>query len=499
MAVVGGAHALTVVMYVAAQSLLVAYGSHRWLVLWRTARGRRSRFAAGTSAPAHAGASERPHDAWPSITVQLPVFNERRVVDRLIDAVAALDYPRERFEIQVLDDSTDETVERAAAAMARHRACGIRIHHVRRATRKGFKAGALSNGLATARGQLIAVFDADFVPSPDFLRRMAPHFDDPSVGMAQARWTHLNRDASWLTRAQAVMLDSHFLLEHAMRSHAGLFFNFNGTAGLWRRACIEDAGGWQHDTLTEDLDLSYRAQLAGWRFVFDASVEAPAELPGDLEAFKSQQRRWVKGSIQTARKLLPGLLRQPLRFALKAEAVVHLTSNVCYPLLLLLGLLLLPVLIGRTALPPLLVWSLELGVIVFGAIPVLRFLWTGQRLAGRSMRDAICDVAAALTLGVGLSLNNARATLEGLGSRPGEWERTPKEGDARGKRVPPRYASAIQVAGRAEAALAVYYSVVAVWVCAGGSWRALPFVLLLATGFGWVGWGSLRATVLAAR
>src|SRR6266545_3009872 len=234
-----------------------------------------------------------------------------------------------------------------------------------------------AEGLRAARGEFLAVFDADFVPGRDFLRRTLPYFADPGVGMVQARWGHLNREGSLLTAAQAVLLDSHFALEHDARMRCGLFFNFNGTAGVWRRACIESAGGWSHDTLTEDLDLSYRAQLSGWRFVFDATIEAPAELPVDLEALKSQQRRWAKGSIQTARKLLPRLLRDALPLPVKLEALFHLTNNFAYPLLLLLALLLLPVLIGTAHAPSTAVWALQLGVIVLGVIPVALFLAEG--------------------------------------------------------------------------------------------------------------------------
>ncbi|MBI1798923.1 MAG: glycosyltransferase, partial [Candidatus Eisenbacteria bacterium] len=453
----------------------------------------------------------------PVVTVQLPVYNEGRVIERLIDAVAALEAPVGGLEIQVLDDSTDETRELAARAVERHRARGVDIRHLRRESRHGFKAGALAWGLERARGELIAVFDADFVPPPDFLRRMIPHFDDPRVGMAQARWTHLNRGQSRLTAAQAVMLDSHFLLEHEVRERTGLFFNFNGTAGIWRRSCIERAGGWAHDTLTEDLDLSYRAQLAGWKFVFDPTVEAPAELPADMEAFKSQQRRWAKGSIQTARKVLPALIASALPRRVKVEAVVHLTSNVTYPLLLALGLLLLPMLLGTSTLPPAVVWVLQGGVIVLGVVPVGLFLAFGQRAARSRGLASVIDVAWALVLGTGLALNNARAVFEGLGSSIGDWERTPKSGDpdatcapdatrasdARrdldAARLPARYLSATRFAGRAELALGVYFAGLGAFVWDQQLWRALPFVMLLSAGFAYVGWGSLRASTPRAR
>ncbi len=497
--------------YVLAQILLIVYSSHRYVVLWRwwrarsgapqrLRRGSRGRSAERAAAsPTCPGVAGRPSD-WPVVTVQLPVYNERFVVDRLIDAVAGLDYPDGRLEIQVLDDSTDDTAERTARAVARWRARGTAIHHLHRRTRSGFKAGALSYGLAHARGDLIAVFDADFVPAPDFLRRLVPGFCDPSVGMVQARWGHLNRDRSPLTAAQAVMLDAHFLLEHAARMGNDLFFNFNGTAGIWRRACLVDAGGWSNDTLTEDLDLSYRAQLRGWRFVFDGGAESPAELPGDIDALKSQQRRWAKGSIQTARKLLPRVFETDLPARLKIEAFFHLTANVAYPLLLVLGLLLLPVLLGESTTARWLVWIVQIGVMVFGILPVGLFLMAGQRVAGGGLRHMTCDVLSALVLGVGLSLNNARAVLEGLGSRLGRWERTPKTGDDGGRVAGTRgYAAAEYGAGWGEIALALYFGALA-----GFAWRhaylhAVPFLLLLLTGFGSVGVASLRASLGVSR
>ena len=255
----------------------------------------------------------------PKVTVQLPVYNELYVVERLIDAVCQFDYPKERLEIQVLDDSTDETAYVAKARVAYYRGLGVDVHYLHREARTGYKAGALAAGLKVAKGELIAIFDADFVPRPDFLKQTVHHFVDPGVGMVQARWGHLNRDYSLLTRVQTILLDAHFVLEHGGRNRARCFFNFNGTAGLWRRQAIEEAGGWQHDTLTEDMDLSYRAQLRGWRFVFVPDVVAPAEIPVSMNAFKSQQHRWSKGSIQTARKLLPKILASPLPLRVKTR------------------------------------------------------------------------------------------------------------------------------------------------------------------------------------
>ncbi len=479
------AQALCFVLYVAAQALIVVYSAHRYAILWRCWRRRGARPAAPP-----------PPRVWPPVTVQLPLYNERRVVERLIDAVAGLDYPADRLEIQVLDDSSDETLAWARAAAAAHATRGIDIRVLHRDDRAGVKAGALAEGLRRARGEFIAVFDADFVPPRDFLRRMLPHFADPKVGMVQARWGHIDRDGSMLTAAQAVMLDSHFALEHEARMRSGLFFNFNGTAGIWRRACIESAGGWSHDTLTEDLDLSYRAQLAGWKFVYEGAVTAPAELPADIEALKSQQRRWTRGAMQTARKLLPRLLASPLPPAVKLEAFFHLTNNVAYPLLLALGLLLLPVLLATGHASPLVVWGLQLGVIVLGVVPVTLFLAVGQRGLGRGWRIGR-DVLAALVLGVGLSLNNARAVIEGLCGRTGDWERTPKRGAGRQTRGAP-YGPARGLSGRGELALALYFAALAAFALIAGYWRAVPFLLLLLAGLGAVGVGSLRSRLRRA-
>ena len=464
-------------IYVFAQALLVLYSLHRCVVLWRRWRVR----AVARQAPA-------PLSDWPRVTVQLPVYNERRVIERLIDSVAALDYPADRLEIQVLDDSTDETGAWAERAAARHAARGVDVRVLHRTRRDGFKAGALAQGMHAARGEFLAVFDADFVPEPDFLRRALPHFVDPGVGMVQARWGHLNRDASPLTTAQAVLLDSHFAIEHETRMRFGLFFNFNGSAGVWRRACIEAAGGWSHDTLTEDLDLSYRAQLEGWRFVYDDSIEARAELPGDLPALQSQQRRWVKGSIQTARKILPRLLSSPLPVSVKLEALVHLTQNLAYPLLL--AQLLLPLLAVTGHVPLALAGWMQAFPIALSVV----FLAVGQLVRGR--REGLArNVATAVMLGTGFVLNNALAAIAGLTGPAGEFERTPKTGsmDSRGR----PYAATRRLEGRPELLLGLYLAAVAALAARRGQWGAVPMLALLLTAFVAVGLGSLKASLRA--
>ena len=474
--IAGVAKGIAVACCSAGLGLLLFLSLHRYLALWRWWRRR-----APEPPPAQAPAD------WPPVTVQIPLYNERVVAVRLIEAAARLSYPLDRLQIQVLDDSTDETTGLAAAAIRRHRARGVDISLLRRREREGYKAGALATGLRCATGEFIAVLDADFVPWPDFLERTVPRFADPQVGMVQARWTHLNRDQSLLTSAQAVMLDAHFFVEHLMRMQSGLYFNFNGTAGVWRKQCIEESGGWSHDTLTEDLDLSYRAQLAGWRFVFDASTDVPAELPANMAAVKAQQHRWAKGSIQTARKLLPRILASRLPLRVKLESLVHLTSNAAYPLLLGLTLALLPVLPARAAASPGLLDWIQGAALACGLGPVVLFLAVGQRVAGLRGWRVVRDVSAALVLLSGLAVNNTRAVLEGLGPQLGQWERTPKTGQGGDRAAVRDYPRSRSPVGRVELVLAG--TLMAMVLCAphGEQLRVLPLVLLMIAGLAVVG------------
>ncbi|HVP39767.1 MAG TPA: glycosyltransferase [Candidatus Saccharimonadales bacterium] len=488
-------------LFLVCQAGLMAVGGHRLALLWRCRRGagprgrRPGRPAAPGLLPAQpSGAGFGPPEP-PAVTVQLPLHNERYVVRRLIQAVAALDYPRERLEIQVLDDSTDDTTAAAEACAAQLRARGHRVEVLHRAGRAGFKAGALAAGLARARGELLAVFDADFVPPADFLRRVLPHFSDPRVGMVQARWGHLNEPYSLLTRVQAAFLDSHFLVEHRARSRAGLFFNFNGTAGVWRRAAVVDAGGWRPDTLTEDLDLSYRAQLRGWRFVYLEDLVVPAELPVEMNAFKSQQYRWARGSLQTARRLLPAVLRARLPLRVRLEACFHLAGNLAYPLALLPAVLMLPLMrlpgrhLGPPAAPAAAVFALTTAAFVafFAAALGARGARGWRRWAG---------LPAMLIAGIGLSLNNTRAALAGLAGPAGprvEFRRTPKfrvEG-REGGQLGRRYRAAADPWALLELALAGYFAASAGEAVRLGRYEAVPFLLLFTLGFGYVGGGSL--------
>jgi hypothetical protein len=436
-------------------------------------------------------------DVWPSVTVQLPIFNERFVAERLIDAMASLDYPRHRLSIQVLDDSTDETVSLARARVAYHQARGVNIYYLRRKERTGFKAGALAYGLTVAPGEFIAIFDADFVPPSDFLRRVMPHFADSRVGMVQARWGHLNAEYSPLTRAQALALDGHFIVEQTARSRAGLLMNFNGSAGVWRRACIEDAEGWQADTVAEDLDLSYRAQLAGWQLRYLPNVVAPAEVPPLLMAFKRQQFRWAKGSIQCLRKLGGRLLRASLSPWRKVQGLLHLSGYLIHPLMLALMLVGLPVILTRH--PGTLPLS-ALGLAGF-APPVVFALsqWAVYPDWGR--RFAYFPFL--VLLGAGVAVNNTWAVFEALARRnPTLFLRTPKfqaEGcDAGRMRQATDYGLPVDWTTWGELALAVYCFIETL-VAVSRAPGLVPFLATYALGYAytaglglWQSWGPLR-------
>jgi len=423
----------------------------------------------------------------PFVTVQLPVYNEANVVGRLLDAVGALEWPRDRLQVQVLDDSTDDTPEIAARHIARLRDLGVDVTHVRRTDRVEFKAGALREGLATARGEWIAIFDADFVPPPEFLQRAAAQFGDPHLACVQGRWTHLNRCWSPLTRVQALAIDGHFGVEQAARARAGWCLSFNGTAGVWRRAAIDAAGGWSGDTLTEDLDLSYRAQLAGWRIAYDPDLVCPAELPTQLAAFKAQQRRWATGSIQTARKLLPAIWRARRSLATKVQATLHLTHYAIHPLIAATALLSVPcVLLPGAAADQQNLWMLLLPFAIAMSGPSLLYLYARRALNVRSPRPYV-DLALLTIVGVGIALSNGRAVWDALrgGRRP--FERTPKLGVVRRGDAPlRRYRVREDRLARLELALGAYCLAAAVGLLWTGVYVLAPFLLLDAMGLGYV-------------
>jgi hypothetical protein len=438
----------------------------------------------------------------PVVTVQLPVYNERFVVERLLRAVAEFDYPRERFEIQLLDDSTDDTSAIAARVLGELAARGLAVSHVRRTDRTGYKAGALREGMALARGELLAIFDADFVPGPDFLQQTVPFFTNPGVGLVQTRWGHLNREYSALTRAQGLAIDGHFGIEQAGRCWAGWLLNFNGTAGIWRRQAIDDAGGWQADTLTEDLDLSYRAQLAGWRIEYAADVEVPAEIPADITAFKSQQRRWAKGSIQTAKKLLPRVWRSGLPLTTRVQATLHLTHYLVHPLMLLVALLAAPVLLSGRGMPlraPTL--ALAALLLALGTCGPTTLYVTAQRAWRTDWRRRLASLPVLMLLGTGIAVSNTRAVLEALIGLDSAFVRTPKRSmtDANGARSAGGYRLPLDAVFVIEAAAAVYSAWGLTLYLERGRWLIGPFLALYALSFTCVALLSLREALRGLR
>src|SRR6202789_303286 len=406
--------------------ILAFYGIHRYQLVWLYYRNKRNE--SHSDQPAATFAEED----LPFVTVQLPIYNEQFVIDRLLDACCRLDYPRDRFEIQLLDDSTDETVGVASAMVARF-AAGTQgldaqpVYYLHRTNRHGYKAGALEEGLRSSKGELIAIFDADFVPPPDWLRKVVHHFAEPGVGMVQTRWTHLNRNYSFLTQVEAILLDGHFVLEHGGRSRAGVFFNFNGTAGMWRREVIGAAGGWQHDTLTEDTDRSYRAQWIGAKFKYLQDVECPAELPIEMTAFKTQQARWAKGLIQTGKKILPQVMKSDAPWHTKLEAWYHLTANISYPLMIVLSVLLMPAMIIRSWQGYIQMLLIDFPLFMASTMSVSTFYLVSQKeLYPRPWYKTFLYVPFLMSLGVGLTITNTKAVLEALVGHKSAFARTPK-------------------------------------------------------------------------
>ena len=428
-----------------------------------------------------------PDESWPVVTIQLPLFNEATVAERLIDACAAIDYPRRKLEIQVLDDSTDDTVNVVANRVEKWQERGLDIVHIHRTDRTGYKAGALENGIRLARGDYVAVFDADFLPQPEFLRQMMPHFfENDSLGMVQARWGHINQDHSLLTQVQAFGLDAHFAIEQHVRQRSGCFMNFNGTAGIWRRDCINDAGGWEHDTLTEDLDLSYRAQLNGWRFKYVPTVEVPAELPADMNALRTQQFRWTKGAVETALKMTGRLWRSTEPMRVKLEGTLHLTAHFAFPFILLAAF---------THAPLLLLKSLGygpgetyFGVMGLGLLGFAGF-FLAQLFAQRALypdwSSRVRLFPAFMAGSMGLALSNTKALWQALRGKKTAFIRTPKYGDMQSEGWwTSRYAiSEIPRVVWGEALLALYCTVGLGITIVLGEWAAIPFQALFAAGF----------------
>lgn len=469
---------------------LSLYGLHRYVIVYLFLKNR-------GNVPKPVGTFEQ----LPRITVQLPIFNEVYVIERLLTSVAAIDYPRDRLQVQVLDDSTDETTSLAAAQIAALRAGGLDVELVHRTDRSGFKAGALENGLKTCTGEFILILDADFVPTRDILQRTIHFFTDPKIGMIQTRWGHLNRTYSLLTRLQAMFLDGHLLLEQTARSRSGRFFNFNGTAGLWRRSAIETAGGWQHDTLTEDLDLSYRAQLQGWRFIFMPDLVTPAELPVDMNGFKSQQHRWTKGSVQTCLKLLPKVWRAQLPWLVKFEATMHLTSNYAYLLLFLLCALMHPS-AGGQEYSHWRMFLVDIPIYFSASFPAMVFYICAQRaLYPKSWLKEILLMPMVLALGVGLAINNARAVIEAMLGHQSEFTRTPKYGIQSRTQSwkQARYIPLKSILPFVELAFAGYFLYLLHFALVNEQWLNAAFLSLFEVGFSYVALCSLAQWIPGLR
>ncbi len=474
---------LIVVLYFVVLSILAVFGAHRYVMVYLYYKNKKA-----------APKPERLFQELPRVTIQLPMYNEMYVAERLIDAVVKMDYPGELLEIQVLDDSTDETTAIASRRVEHYRRQGVDISYLHRSNRKGFKAGALEAGMNVAKGEFIAVFDADFVPHKQFLMNTIHYFTAPEVGMVQMRWSHLNRGFSLITNLQSIFLDGHFVIEHTARNRSGRFFNFNGTAGIWRRAAIQDGGGWQHDTLTEDLDLSYRAQMKGWRFIYLPEHSVPAELPVDVVAFKAQQHRWAKGSIQTAKKLLPTIFRSRLPLRVKVEAFFHLAANMAYLLMVPLSVSILPVVLMRRDMDWGQMFLYDVPLFLMATASVTAFYIVSQKELYSNWTATFKYLPLLMGLGIGLSVNNSFAVVEALLNKESEFVRTPKFGI---EKKDDSWATKKYKGNKnlmitlVELTLGFYFTY-AVFTCISeGIWLTLPFLMMFQYGYLYISFLSL--------
>jgi cellulose synthase/poly-beta-1,6-N-acetylglucosamine synthase-like glycosyltransferase len=471
--------------YFTVLAILSVYGLHRYEIIHTYFKHRKKAM----------GEPPRRFEQLPKVTIQLPLYNERYVVERLIEEVVKIQYPRELLQIQVLDDSTDDTAAFAEALVERYRALGYPIDYVHRTNRHGFKAGALQEGMEKASGELMAVFDADFLPPADFLMKTVHYFADPNVGVVQTRWSYTNRDYNFLTEVEAMLLDGHFILEHGARSRAGYFFNFNGTAGILRRKMIDDAGGWQHDTLTEDSDLSYRAQLKGWRFVYLPGLECASELPVDMHGFQVQQSRWAKGLTQVAKKLVPAIWRADVPARVKAEAILHLTPNISYPLMIVISALMLPVMIVRFYMG---IWQMlfiDLPLIAASFWSISLFYVVAHReLYPRNWKRSIMLLPMLMAVGVGLTIINTRAVLEALFGVETSFVRTPKfaiGGDRPVNLATRKYRRRSGWLPYAEILVGTYFLAMTAFAIESYNYLTIPFLALFVFGYYWAGFGTL--------
>ncbi len=466
---------------------LASYGVHRYVLVYLYYKNKKH-------------AQKDPPGLWPEgqlprVTVQLPIFNEQYVIERLVDAICKMDYPKDRLDIQVLDDSTDETVEVARAVVERYAAMGHPVSYHHRTNRYGYKAGALDEGMKHCQGEFIAIFDADFVPPEDWLMRVIHHFTDAKTGMVQTRWTHLNRDYSFLTQVEAILLDGHFVLEHGGRSRTDVFFNFNGTAGMWRRVAIEEAGGWEHDTLTEDTDLSYRAQLKGWKFKYLQDVECPAELPIEMTAFKTQQARWAKGLIQVSLKILPTVLKSNAPRRVKMEAWYHLTANISYPLMIVLSTLLLPAMMIRFYQGWFQMLFIDLPLFMASTFSVSSFYLVSQKeLFPKNWGKTFLYLPFLMALGIGLTITNTKAVIEALLGIQTSFKRTPKynvEKKSDKSVAAKKYRRRLGVIPWIELLIGCYFALTVAYAISNQNYITVPFLLLFILGYWYTGLMSL--------
>jgi cellulose synthase/poly-beta-1,6-N-acetylglucosamine synthase-like glycosyltransferase len=479
--------------YFVVMIILSFYGLHRYQLVWLYYKNKKNA-AKWDEPPARFAEGELPF-----VTIQLPIYNEQFVIDRLIEAVCRLEYPRDRFEVQLLDDSTDETqgvardnVERYARGFAGME--GQPIVYLHRTNRHGYKAGALDKGLDVAKGEFVAIFDADFVPPPQWVMQVIHHFAEPEIGMVQTRWTHLNRDYSFLTQVEAILLDGHFVLEHGGRSRSGVFFNFNGTAGMWRRQTIGEAGGWQHDTLTEDTDLSYRAQMVGWKFKYLQDVECPAELPIEMTAFKTQQARWAKGLIQTGKKILPRVMKSDASWHTKLEAWYHLTANISYPLMIVLSVLLMPAMIIRSWQGYIQMMLIDFPLFMASTMSVSTFYLVSQKeLFPKTWYKTFLYVPCLMALGVGLTITNTKAVMEALFGVQSAFARTPKyRVKEKGERSQAKvYRKRLGIVPWIELAIGCFFAWTVWYAVSTENFFTVPFLLLFVFGYWYTGLLSL--------
>ena len=464
--------------------VLSIYGIHRYSMCYQYFKYRKNY-------------DPNPHghfDELPTVLIQLPMFNEQYVVERLINAVCAMEYPKDKLEIQVLDDSTDESQHVAREITERYAALGNPIKYIHRTNRHGFKAGALDEGLKASSAEFVAIFDADFVPPVDWIMQVIHHFAEPDVGLVQTRWGHLNRDYSLLTKVEAILLDAHFVIEHGSRVRTGEFFNFNGTAGMWRKKAIEDGGGWQHDTLTEDTDLSYRSQMAGWRFKYLPEVECPSELPIEMTAFKTQQARWAKGLIQVSIKLLPQIFSSEMTRKRKIESVYHLTANIAYPLMVIMTALLVPSMICRFYQG----WfqMLLIDVPLFGASTAsigVFYALSQRELFPKTWKKSLIYLPMLMAIGIGLTVTNSKAVMEAIFGVQSSFVRTPKFAVAKKgeKSKANKYRKRLKLAPYIEILLGAWFMAAIIYTFMNHNYFTAPFLILFVVGFWYTGFMSI--------